>query len=367
MQVPLPKADAEYISECEELMYEDFWLNSFRRPYFKFPSTAHFEASKDGLPLLHFRWTGEDPDTAHSLSTRPDPHLLKNFMNKDTVLYVRPKGQGDIPRDLFMAWYPHRPPLPTQITAVPAINIEDLPTDVDAYTAVRQGFCVTMDYIAPDDGPEGFPLSELIRYHNALVHLIKAEMDEIVVPEMDCYWYQALMRLEGGFGDGFCIYEGPGVIGEKRYPREKRDTRASRELRVVGRESWIQRGWGINCMFDTQSWDEVDGVRDEAVNEKWWTCTMPLQDAVDGVIRASGEEGRFDEKSVSEYFRDEFLHPEQLSEEEIQDLFRLIEEDLKSLRGTRGQEERDRAEASNESTQESDQKPQQAGPGSLDR
>ena len=361
-RIPLPKADAENISLCEEGLYDDFWLNSFRRPYFKFPSASQPEAFLDELPLLHFNWPGGNPDSVYSLSTRVPPHLLERFTNTDTVLYVRPGAIGDIARDLFKAWYPHRPLLPTHIPAGPAHNYDNLPTDADAYAHVQQAFCVAMDYVAADDGPEGFTLAELIRCHIALVHLIEAEMDDIAMPQRNDDKHRSLIGLGGGFGDGFCIHEGPGVIGDYRYPYEKRDTRASRELRVVGRESWIRWGWDIDNIVDSQSWVEVEGVRDEAANEKWWTCTMPLQDAVDGVIRASGEEGRFDEKPVSEYFRDEFLEPEQLSEKEIEDLLKLNEDFRESLtRAVRAKCpgcEICRAEASNEPTQTSDQTPQ---------
>lgn len=49
----------------------------------------------------------------------------------------------------------------------------------------------------------------------------------------------------------------------------------------------------------------LDGVRWNDVDGEGWVWTrVPLEDAVRGVIKGGGEEGRFEEKGRSRYFEE---------------------------------------------------------------
>ena len=257
-------------------------------------------------------------------------------MDKDIILDIRPSQNlalSGLARDLFRAWYPHRPLLLTH-TCAPLYSLGDrprrrpkrLPTAAYAYAILQQGFCIPMKYTSVLDNDQGLSLSSLIEHHLTLTHLLETEIEDILVqddPRLRKDWSKGLIGLGGGFADGFCIYENTSVIPDSRFPGEKRDLRDCRELRVVGRENWVQRGWGDNNDVSVAGWTEVKELSDD---ERWLTGTMKLQQAVEGVIKASGEEGRFEEKAVSEYFQREFLEVPYHSDENIKELKRKQDE-----------------------------------------
>jgi hypothetical protein len=368
----LPLADAEQTYGLESTLFYRLQRAFDSKPYFKHLSMYNNEPATDELPYLHISLScSERPPEAHSLLSRIPPKRLRRFVNKDTILYVRPtmdwmRSNDCLARDIFRGWYPYRPPLPTHTSADmsaasreqtnehsaiteisgPSVTTSDtayssgplptnelrlhrprsLPTSAEAYTCLQQAFCVPMSYFEPKDGEEGLALPGLIRAHVALVRAVRAVLDEIRMPAAGLHkgWCRGLVRLGGGFGDGFCIHDGPILIGEERYLGEIRDTRASRELKIVGREPWVRRGWGVDGEIKMELWDEVKGVEgvtgaseEGTGKEKWLTRVMGMQEAVEGVVRASGEEGRFEAKPVGKFFRGQFLEPRRKSDEEV--------------------------------------------------
>jgi hypothetical protein len=386
-QQAFPVADGEQTSKAERILFSRFQRSFFYRACFEHISTEPDEHLNPTTPHLRVPYRqAERPSQLLSLGSPIAPKRLKEFVNKDTVLYIRPcedagRDIDSLARDLFMAWYPYRPPLPTHAGGSLANNeglhssphartmpasesfaaggnvIEDsgappstkpsteslrgLPTNAIAYAQLEPGFCAPMNYCAPNDSVHGLTLAELIHAHLALTQAIRGVLDQITIRSQPWQkdWTQGLIHLGAGFGEGFCIHQGPMMLGEERYTGEKRDTRADRKLTVVGQESWVRRGWhvdgelqmnvldegeGIEGLVELAIWTEVEGISiklgesEERVNdEKWLTRVMPMQEAVEGVIRAIGEPGRFESKSVSRFFREEFLEPPQKTEEEI--------------------------------------------------
>lgn len=392
-QIVLPLGDPESASHHEEGLFRRFEFSFYSKPSFGYFSIDGQAPLIDELPNLHvyLPFSSSRPAEPHSLQSRLPPQRLKRFVNKDVVLYIRrpsDRMRDDcLMRDLFKAWYPLRPPAPTHtststatiaedettlalsgsstLSAIPILpstvamptpqpadsetsnlpkvssageptqqTSKDLPTVFQAYTVLEHGFCVPMVAIPPKENGGNIDLVELVNAHVALVSGIRAVLDEINMEPPGMWqtgWSRGLVRLGGGLGNGFCIHDGPYLIGEERYPREKRDTRARRKLRVVGREAWVRRGWGgteIEVPLDL--WEEIEGAKGlkeateeegEAENDgRWLTRVMGMQEAVEGVIRASGEQGRFEPKPVSMYFQNEFVDPPRKSEDEVKEI-----------------------------------------------
>lgn len=335
----------ERVSHIEQRLYIRFEHLFAGLPFFRTTTTDDNELPTHELPnlILYPPSCSEDkPMTICSLRNElPTEELniskrLKRFVNKDVILYVRFPADWHrdhcLARDLFRAWYPYRPPLPTHVS-VAAEDVADqaslrgisaaktspndslpqeghtstnvsssghanattklpkhLPTRALAYFHLDHAFCSPMR-LHPEMIRDGeVDLAALIPAHIALVDSLVAVLDDIKVENWVWVkgWSRGLVRLSGGYRSGFCIHDGPMVVGEERYNGEKRDTRSGRTLQVVGREAWVRRGW-VNAEQELGAWREVkdlinasdqDSGEDGPDEGKWLMKRMGFQEAV---------------------------------------------------------------------------------------
>lgn len=379
LETPLPFAPPEQHSGADRAHLTKFKYLFRYKDFFEYPSVDNDGIATDELPnfVLNRRPASErKPVQICSLSSPLPPKNLKRFVNKDTILYVDcshdkwSSGGGSLANDLFRAWYPLRPPAPTHTsvklqdagkattlahsqseqasatplsaesgslsavvetssaTGQPTKPLQTIPTTHQAYVHLEHGFCAPMALSPKRDPDFEVHLADLIPAHIALVDGLHAVLDQIKIEEIWLEgWSRGLARLSGGFRSGFCIHDGRLSVVDSgwRWPGDIPDTRARRSLRVVGREAWVRRGWG-STHADLDLWQEVAGVDSTASSEvdseegRWLTRTMGLQEAVEGVVRASGEEHRFEEKPVSDYFDTMFLNPPIRTEEDIKEM-----------------------------------------------
>jgi hypothetical protein len=219
----LPVADDETTRWCEKnILFYRFQRSFGSRAYFKYLSAPDNEASSDPLPHLHVVSSfSEKPTQPYSLLS-PIPHKrLRRFANKDTILYLCPtadgnhymRNDGSLTTELFKAWYPLRPPHPTNTGAAtervddvlvtaetsgdltttteaieaietPIGGIESpkpsggLPTNAHAYAHIEHAFCMPVCCVTP----QGIiPLPDLIRAHLALIKAMRSVVGEMTI------------------------------------------------------------------------------------------------------------------------------------------------------------------------------------------
>ena len=305
---------------------------------------SRFERSFNHAPTLAAN-LGKEPSSfclifSPGCSERPPPQYpLRNplpskvagqFTNKDTILYRRPNASAvgeqapveALHRAVFRRWYPTRPDLkflePFSDASVndgganaPAKrskrDSEPMPTEGPARAALQTAFCAPVRVGSSDE----MPLDRLIEAHGSLVRRLTEAKDQIRADGLwKKGWSKGYIHLSDYIGSGFCLSE-PSTTSNSAQNQDKRTPAVSDtshhsdwHIRVVGTKEWISRGWP--CDDTGCLWEQVS-TRD---SPKWLTRTMPLEDAIIGVISANGQGAeRFVEKPHSEFYRSTFVDP----------------------------------------------------------